>query len=275
MGWDIISLGRHRLDVSDAGALARQLSRSLKINIEHGYDREYMLNELDGTVTWNPDYDWIRLGEEVFSPGAPEYRLDDMLFCQRDILQRCTEAGLNPKFADGTPSFSIEEEIVRFFLDEKGDSRGLVYFLDIGQEICEISLYDDPGRWSGFYRYFGDREDRRADMEDLMEFRKNMYEAAKALGCGGVYIFSDQGPTEWIEEQQYGSWEDLEKYIKEGKWLEDANRGKSDKWGKLHHSFQIIDIPKFLSSEQPELSRWYNDIFWDDFSDLEKTNVTR
>ena len=107
-------------------------------------------------------------------------------------------------------------------------------------------------------------------MEDLMAFRKNMYEAAKVLGCGGVYIFSDQGPTQGIEEQQYGSWEDLEKYIKEGVWLEESNKDKSDKWGKLHHSFQIIDIPKFLSSEQPELSQWYNDIFWDDFSDLDK-----
>ena len=43
MGWDITTIGRHHLDLSDVQTVARHLSEALDINIDYGYDREYLV----------------------------------------------------------------------------------------------------------------------------------------------------------------------------------------------------------------------------------------
>jgi hypothetical protein len=59
MGWDITTIGCHHLDLGDVQTVARHLSEALDINIDYGYDREYLTRKRTtpfGGMTTTPGF---------------------------------------------------------------------------------------------------------------------------------------------------------------------------------------------------------------------------
>ena len=94
------------------------------------------------------------------------------------------------------------------------------------------------------------------------------------MGCGFVYLFSDQGPTEFIPRDEHGKWSDIEEYILSLRWIDDyydneIKQGYPDNREYARSVFRLMDIPEFLRSKNPVRANYSSDVFRDDFSDLE------
>ena len=281
MGWDITTIGKHRLDVRNVKTLARQLSEKLDINIKYGYFTEYCLLEDKQTVRWSDEIEWISLGEIIHSPEKPTYRLTDVRYSEREIFAKCSAMGIRPVMEDKNDRFRIEESDVLFQLEaweEEEYSKMELYYLDIYKEVFHASFYNDPGRWFSFYRFFKDVETLHEEYDALCAFRRPRRWLAEKVGCEYIYMFSDQGTSDIIGLGQFPTWSMLEAYIKSLKWIDDyydvvTKNGyaydREDKREADRLAFRLIDIPAFLTAKDPVPSKYANDIFRDDFSDLD------
>ena len=230
MGWDVWSVGRHNLRLGDVKDLAEQLSERLDINIEYGRWDE---------SSWRPE------GQIIRTPGDVLFTLDDV---------------------------SEDWDVPRYYLESKDDDRDAqkkpFYMIDIWGECIDISLWSVPGRMQYFWSYFGD-EGEPGEMEYLEKFRRETKEIYGKLGADCVYYFSDQGPTQLIADNEDLPWEELVKYIHEGRCYDEYHDTDAEFWKQ---DTRIINVPEFLTSENPVKSQKYSDVFFDDFKDIEPDN---
>ena len=272
MGWDITTIGRHHLDLRDVQTVARHLSEALDINIDYGYYREYLFSEEDNTIRSSDKYSWVSLGRFVRRQKDVSYRLSDEYFCARAILSECAAKGIQPVIEDDV-WFEAGENNVFYRLESQSETGRGIYYLDIYEEMFRVSLFDDPCRWFGFYHFFDESEYTRHDLDRLNDYRERIGRVAKALGCGYVYLFADQGPTDFIPRDEHGKWSEIEEYILSLRWIDDnydneVRRGYPDKREYARSVFRLMDVPEFLRSKKPVRSRYASDVFRDDFSDL-------
>lgn len=273
MGWDITTIGRHHLDIRDVQTVARHLSEALDINIDYGYDREYLYSEEDNTIRSSNKYSWVSLGRFMRRQEDVLYRLSDEYFCARAILSECAAKGIQPIIEDDV-WFEAGENKVSFSLECMSDNDRGIFYLNIYDEMFCVNLCDDPGRWFGFYHFFDESDYTRHDQDRLKDFREQLRWVAEAMGCGFVYLFSDQGPTEFIPRDEHSKWSDIEEYILSLRWIDDyydneIKQGYPDNREYARSVFRLMDIPEFLRSKNPVRANYSSDVFRDDFSDLE------
>ena len=269
MGWDIVTIGQHHLDIESLGLLAKQLSEGLDINIDYGYYRKHVYSEDDNTIRLNPIVEWVSLGLLIRHSEMIIYYLEDTCYCEKLILSNCKARGAPPVIADNV-WFDSECKRPHFVLEPHEDDEGDIYFLDIYEDFFEVSLNNDPGRWYGFYHLFDSPEYSR---EVLHDYRIRLKLVANALRCEYIYLFADQGPTDCISIDDSKNWSEIEYYLLSLRWIDDnydieVKRGYPDKRDYDKSVFSLIDVPVFLTAENPVLARYYSDVFRDDFSDL-------
>ena len=227
------------------------------------------------------DNKWIRLGRICPYKNMSLYRLDDNRHFEKEVRSIIGDSGVIPTYEEGD-SFKFSDgqyEYRLFILRKKPES---IKFLTIYDEAFKFGLRDEPWRWFGFYNYFDASTDELwSDWEVLRKYRLRLKRICRALGCPHLYLFSDQGPSDLIDNVDNGKWTEIESYIKSLNWIDEYHEIDQ----KYYHIkkqiskenavsdralFQLISIPEYLTTDHPG-SMWCNDVFVDDFSDLEET----
>lgn len=229
MGVDLISLGRHTLDVSSIEKTAQQLSERLDINIAIGqWD--------DGKFTPQK-----RIERHI---GAPFYRMNDSSYSD-DV---CYELD--------SPEEAIEKRL------------GDVCFMDIYKEAVYISFWAVSWRWTWYWAPFGDEEEKGC-LDDINKFRRLAQECYGKLGASYIYCYADQGPSDLIGDYENGTWEDFEKAVRTGKYLDDNKEFLDEEWpGFTSKDLVIFNVSNFLLGKSDEPSHSWWDVFYDDFADI-------
>lgn len=181
MSVDLVSIGRHTLDVSTVETASRQISERLDINIAIGY--------------WDAGKYFPQEYIEQH-PGAPFYRMWD------------TSDEYNPVQFDLEPPDK--------FLDSKS---GDICHMIVYQETVYIDFWSVSWRWQWYWAPFGDEDDKGC-LDDINRFRKVAREYYRKLGAEYIYCYADQGPSDLIGEYEDGTWEEFEAAIRTGKYLD-------------------------------------------------------
>lgn len=230
MGVDLVSLGRHNLDVSSIEKTAQQLSKRLDINIAIGH--------------WDDGKFFVEKQIER-KPGAPFYRLHDASYSS-DICY----------------DFDPPEEMIEKRL-------GDICFMEIYREAVYIDFWAVSWRWKWYWAPFGDEEDKGC-LEDINRFRRVAKEYYGKLGASYIYCYADQGPSDLIGEYEDGTWEYFENAIRTGKYLDDNKEHLDKEWpGFTSKDLVIFNVPNFLLGKSVEPSHSWWDVFYDDFADLD------
>jgi hypothetical protein len=258
MGWDISTLGKHDLDLKDVETVAKQISQRLELNIEYGYFQYYKYSSKNNLICY-ADNKWIRLGRICPYKNKPIYRLDDDRYFEKEVRSFIGDSGLIPTYEEGDP-FEFSDGQYRYSLIIPRKKPEDIKFLTIYDEAFKFGLWDEP--W-----------------EVLREYRLRQKRICRALGCPYLYLFSDQGPSELIDNVDNENWMEIESYIKSLDWIDECHeidrkyyhikkQISKENAARDRSLFQLISIPEYLTTDHPG-SKWCNDVFVDDFSDLD------
>ena len=233
MSVDLLSLGRHNLDVSSIEKTAQQLSDRFDINIEIG--------------EWD-DGNYLSHTKIERHPGEPFYRMNDS-----------SESYLPVQFYLDAPEQYIKTR------------SGLFCFLVVSLESVSICLWEESWRWQWYWNLFGDDEEYRAVygtcLEDIRRFRKAAKKLYHILGADYIYCYADQGPSDCIGDYEDGTWEEFENAIRTGKYL-DCDYVRREYPDFTANDLRIINVSDYLLGINTEPSHSWWDIFYDDFADI-------
>lgn len=231
MSVDLVSLGRHNLDVSTVENASRQISERLDINIAIG---EWKYGKF--------------FPQQVFErhPGLPFYQMWDISDEDQPVHY----------------NLDCPEEYI--------DSReGGFCFMIISLESVYISLWEVPWRWQRYWNFFGD-DGLESCLEDIQAFRKVAKEYYGKLGASYIYCYADQGPSELIGNYEDSTWEEFENAIRTGKYLDDNKEYLEKEWSGFNSKDLVIfNVSYFLSGKTTRRSHSWWDVFYDDFADLD------
>ena len=228
MSVDLISLGRHNLDISSIEKTAQQISERLDINIAIGY--------------WD-DGKFIQQQLIERHPGAPVYQMED-----------CSD-----EYTPVQYNLDAPPELMK-------SRSGPFCFMTISLESVYISFWVGPWRWKWYWNIFGD-DGQDGDWKSVCEYRKYAKEYYGKLGASYIYCYADQGPSDLIGEYEDGTWEEFENAIRTGKYL-DIDYARKEWPEFTAKDLRIINVSDFLTKKNTEPSHSWWDIFYDDFADL-------
>ena len=137
----------------------------------------------------------------------------------------------------------------------------------ISESTLVVSMRNEPFRWDGFYMNFDQQWESEERLEILNEYRRTVKMVLKALGSEYAYFYPDQGTPSLIDEMIHQSWEKMEEYILSKSYITDYCMYTKTK--VEDYRSEIMDISSFMTSDEKVYSEYYEDVFRDDFSDLE------
>lgn len=266
MGYDINIISRHRLKTENVESLANDLSEALDANIEYGYYQEYEVDIKKRVIRYSDDCRWISFGKITHGPDKDTYRLQDGRYEQKNIYKLLGNTFDKVQFKKVDKRYF--ESLIYYELNIEQENKGDIQHMDITDEIVSIIMCNEPFRWKGFYYNFVGYKPIYDDWEVLNKYRRLVRKTIKSIGGEYVYFHPDQGKTEFICEQLHLSWEKMEEYILSKRYIEDGCRVTKEKIEDCKS--EIIDIPAFMLAEKKKFYDSYDDIFRDDFSDLEE-----
>ena len=232
MGVDLVSLGRHNLDVSDIEITAKQLSERLDINIaiDEWSDGEFSIGK---TIERHP--------------GMPFYRMKDG--------------------SDGWQYVCFSLDPPQEYIDAR---LGDICFMEIYREAVYIDFWAVDWRWKWYWGVFGDEDCNKVEPVDIQAFRKVAKEYYSKLGASYIYCYADQGPSDLIGNYEDGTWCDFENALRTGKYLDDNAEYLKKEWpGFTSKDLVIFNVSDYLSRKSIEPSHSWWDVFYDDFADLD------
>ena len=266
MGYDINIIARHRLNTENLESLAKDLSEALDINIEYGYHHDYVVNIKKMVIRNAYGCHWISLGKIIRDPSKDNYRLEDKRYEQKNIYNLLGKSFEKVIFKDVYQGFFEHLTLYELHLGE--DKQGDIFYMDITDEVASISMYKEPFRWYGFYMNFDEQESNPESWKVLNEYRRIVRKNIRGIGADYVYFHPDQGAPELIGDQLHLSWEKLEEYILTKSYVKDCCHITKEKFED--YKSEIMDIPSFMLAKKKMFSENYEDVFRDDFSDLDQ-----
>jgi hypothetical protein len=266
MGYDINIIARHRLNTENVESLAKDLSEALDINIEYGYHHEYVANIKKRVIKDAYNYHWISLGKIIRGSDKDTYRLEDKRYEQKNIYNLLGSSFEGVQFKDVYKGYF--EHLTLYELHQGEKKQGDIFYMNITDEVASISMYNEPFRWHGFYMNFNEQEANPESWKVLNDYRRIVRKNIKGIGADYVYFHPDQGTPELICDQLHLSWEKMEEYILTRTYIKESCSITKEKIEDCKS--EIMDIPSFMSADKKIFSENYEDVFRDDFSDLDE-----
>ena len=230
MSVDLISLGKHSLDVSDVETASRQISERFDINIAIGYyeDGKFFPKQLIER-----------------HPGLPFYRRWDV----------------SDEFQPVQYDLDAPEEY-------RENRYGPFCSMTVSLESVYIDFWEVNSRWQWYWNLFGD-DGLESSLENIQIFRRVAKDCYGKMGAKYIYCYADQGPSDLIGEYEDGPWEVFETAIRTGKYLEDHKEYLEKEWpGVSAKDLRIFNVSDYLTKKNTEPSHSWWDVFYDDFADL-------
>lgn len=266
MGYDINIITRHRLNTENVESLAKDLSEALDINIDYGYHHKYLVNLKRRVIKYANNYHWISLGKIIRDHSKAIYCLEDKRYEQKNIYNLLGSSFEGVQFKDVYKGYF--EHLNLYELQQGEKKQGDILFMDITDEVVSISMYNEPFRWAGFYMNFNEQEANPESWKVLNDYRRVVRKIIRGIGADYIYFHPDQGTPQLIDDQLHLSWEKMEEYILTRAYIKESCSLTKEKIEDCKS--EIMDIPSFMLAEKKIFSENYEDVFRDDFSDLEE-----
>lgn len=298
MGWDICTFGKHGFDTSSVEKVARELSANLKVNIRYGYYNYYLFDKIKKRLTENENVrDFVCLGRVGKFAMDYYYELIDAYYQFKNIRRVIDEDditkykwqrkdfkyGNNKKYFLEKYEHSLNREHYSLYIrDRKYRTRKkpvLLRGVEIYNEIADVN-YDFRWRWFGFAQVFTKANAWDQDYRITNLIRHDLKKYYNALGCNKIIYHPDQGAAQLISGKYEETWNDVLSYVKKKKYYdellnldvydEEAKRLNRMEYGEKDMQLQL-DIPTFFKKKRKLFPAYTEiEIFFDDFSDLEK-----
>ncbi len=282
MGWDIISVGQHKLDTSSIESLAKYLSNKLSINIIYGsFEVATYCKE---THTLNIDYkkDFVEFGKFATNNLGKFYHLVDDSHCYKEILNKIDNIeslNLNLKGEYYSNKTEILKEILfnyskqhvkyRLYIESSKDLNLYETFnIDVLKDTILVDIIE-PFRWFGFLDIFIE-EIEEYRKKYFFDYRKELKQLYILLGSTQIIFFADQGVGECILDKVWESnWNDLIKYIQDKAYYNDSltynDFTKKEVEDAIHLNISDFFLKNYsLYSEHSD----FINVLFDDFKDL-------
>ena len=266
MGWDIVPIAKHNLNISNIEDLAKDLFKRLNVNIKYGF---YILDEHQQFFENSFSKGFNQLGNFEKDKNYTTFTLIDENYIDKLLLKKYgksifynTKYWDRPYSKDKLPDEKYIKETIanlqyNWYLFEC-DNEDEYQFMNIYNH-CYTNSIPYYTRWSGLCRFFDSKRYQiKADRDYFFEFRKTLMDFAFKLGSDKIYYINDQNHDvfEGVGSSNEASmtWEVVESFIiKKTKHL-------------------MVNIPKFFAEEiykkEFHLKKEYTLSFVDDFSDL-------
>lgn len=250
MGHDIHIIGNHNLDISCMEALAKDISKRFKANVEFGYYDNMFDFDINGNTGRMSIEDNV-LGKIDFPNASTTLWLNDEYYMYRAVLDK------HGKEAYNLPYFKKHDGLHRQELDiAAGNIR---YELRDNYEDNEYAvIFNDTihdwynsfnSRWWSFCKAF-----TIEDYDDLLQyevalFRKEVLQFFEKVGGTEAFYFDDQGKSQYLTVDYY-DWATILKEV------------------ETNFKETTLNIPEYMKGNK--LNPWKVKplAFYDDFSDL-------
>ncbi|MFP4023994.1 MAG: hypothetical protein ACLFVR_05660 [Thiohalospira sp.] len=246
MGHDIVGIGKHNLNTNSLEALALDLSKRFKVNVEYGYQDKDKFNFKTGEDI--STYQIIKLGRINYPKAKTTVFLWDEYYQLHQYYHQYDEdvyklPGIkNNNFLKEMIERSIGKIYYEFFrpVDE-------YYYCTIYNNTQEcLTLYF--GRWWELCWQFT-VENNDKEFKRLNEYRKSLFEFQEIVGGNEVVYLDDQGPTQYLTYGDY-LWENILNEL------------------KTRFNKTTLNVSDFISKEEFTPLKEYPLAFYDDFKDL-------
>jgi hypothetical protein len=247
MGHDVSTIGIHKLNVTSIEALASDLSKRFKANVEYGYNDQFSFDN-DG-IEIESSYDNIVIGMIKHPEANQTLWLCDENYQIQQIIDKC---GNN----DAELSRYIRNDYLKAEFDDA--KRGVCFdFRDIKNDISIGTIFYDTfynflhfyyPRWWSFCGTFKNTDNIWPNnFEVVSQYRKEVMDLFFKIGGDKVVHLDDQGETQYLT-YGYHNWQDI--------------------LSELSTSFKdtTLNISEFMKHKKPLDD--YLLAFYDDFSDL-------
>lgn len=275
MGWDILTVGRHNLSFNDIESLATELHHRLAIDIKYGYDVSWRYNA-KRNILFGDESSRVELGFCGTPTPAACFELSpDGTYDAYLLSQHFNRNAITPQFKHAYDKRYFRKDVKayspnRFKINNLCHDKVFfdILFINIYQECVEVSILT-PFRWFGFVECAGNRKCAAAEKVDVLRMRQELKKIYHAFGRSEIYLFADQGPTEFIMDYYSKSWHELENAVNVGEFYDrashQARQNGYEPYEKPTHF--LTGLPQTLHSG-PEYELSPIGVFVDDFSDL-------
>lgn len=250
MGHDVHIIGNHNLDLSSMEALAKDISKRFKANVEYGYF-SFCDFDIDGNSCSNSTEN-MHLGFIEHPIAATTLCLNDEYYMYHAVLDKYGKDAYN------LPYFTQDDGYFRRELDEAlGNIRYELWDNAIDDNYAVI--YNDTIHDS--YNYFSPRWWSFCDTlckadKDFIDylitpFRKEVLQFFEKVGGTEVFYFDDQGESQYLSENYY-DWNTILMEV------------------EMKFKETTLHIHKLMKDNQPNPWLIKPLAFYDNFSDLKK-----
>ncbi len=264
MGWDVTTIGlSHTLPIDDAKALAQDLSQRLNQNIKLGYWEWIDYNPTTKQLSIKQD-EFVEMDRFIVDVSKPFHYLSIYDYQERIIRERFSRKDLKQmdykdKYLRGM-LLRINEPFAIYQLE---DEERMEWSLSFFREHIDLGL-PYPGRWSRWAQYFTSN----GNEQTLGEYRQEVADLARALGCKDVVYFADQGPTQNIYELLNSSRQELTQYIDERCYLFDNEELTKEEQKEFLNYGKVIWYADYFEGNLNFSDQEFVEIVYDDFRGL-------
>ncbi|MDO4764054.1 MAG: hypothetical protein Q4A00_06695 [Flavobacteriaceae bacterium] len=266
MGWDICSIGNHRLDTSSINVLAKQLSEIFKINISCKAFNQYTDEKIDlGEVVYNKNAEWFTLWDEFYFAKSFYNKTSKV---NQKRIYKCDLEDIE----------SVKRGLVSYSLGSNRDvGKKDLYelcFADIMKDFISFSIVE-PFRWFSFL----DNLKKEKPSDYFLKYRQKNTDYYKKVGATEIVYFPDQGTAQLILDKFSNSlWEEIKEYALEKKYYADylssCINSNSKNWELAKKEYEekdkclVVNLSETLRNEHFFSSEDYIEVLYDDLSGL-------
>lgn len=275
MGWDIVSVGQHNLNISSLENLAKDLSERLDINIIYGGFEIVTYSKEKHKLSVHFKQDFTKFGRFIANDSDKIYHLVDDTHCYKEILNGLDDLESLTIDLKGN-HYSSPKEIrndfhrgyINYDLYTAGGTTDLyeIFGIDILEDTVLVVI-KEPFRWFRFLDIFIKKiEEYRK--EYFFEYRKKLKSIYNSLGVHQILFFADQGIGESILNKAWESnWKELNSFVKNKVYCQNS---LSDEFAEKEIEDAIhFSISDFFLNKHPLYDDDAIDVLFDDFKDLE------
>lgn len=263
MGWDVVTIGlNHDLPIDDPSALAHEVSVRLNRNIKLGY-WEWLEYDDKKRCMATKSHIFVELDRFVIDESAPFYYLTIRDYHERMIREQFNKEELKQmNYSEDYVQDMLlrnDEPFELYELESDNESSDHIY-IRFFRENVDLDVYQ-TARWFGWLRYFKSDENKQL----LYDYRKAVFEQAKAFGCSQVVYFADQGPTQNIYDQLQLTSQELIDYINNRFYLfadKSYSREEQEEWVRCG---KIIQYEDYFDGSLKLYDEEFIDVIYDDF----------
>jgi hypothetical protein len=247
MGHDVHIIGRHQLDTSSIGSLARDLSSRFHTGVTFGYYDifDFGLEGDDRT----PPFQYVALGKIEHPNADRSLWLTDEFYLLHMLIEKYGNQVYDLSWLKqhGYVKSEIDEAINSVCFELRDNTNDVDYGTIYNDTFHDFYNYYH-NRWWSFCKAFTENNDG-VFLEYVNSFRKKVKAFFEKIGGSEVVYLDDQGPTQhWVHSNN--NWHTIQSGLK-----------KEFKASTLH-------IPNFMKQKKRLPSGQYPLAFYDDFSDF-------